>query len=205
MFTMVLAYSSFPYSTYLLEKNYQEGKQIRLYQKGEEIPLLDQGIWQVYRGFVELGTLHTSGEEVLLGWAKPDSFFGKWLNHLPLYRAISLSEVYLIWYSLKEIETSHNLAQLMLNQVIDRIRQTENLLAIVAMKRIEDRLNHFLSLLGEELGQNTDQGVKIQVRLTHQNIANAINTTRVTATKILGSLQRQGKIKWTEDRYLIIT
>lgn len=202
---MVLAYSYsalFPY--FKLEKNYQDGKQLHLYQKGEEIPLLEQGVWQVNRGFVELGSLHCNGDEVLLGWAKPDAFFGKWLNRLHAYRAIALSDVYLIWYSLKEIETSHNLAQLMLNQVIQSIRQTENLLAIVAMKKVEDRLEHFLTLLGAELGKSTDEGIKIQVRLTHQNIANGINTTRVTATKMLGELQRQGKIKWTDDRYLIL-
>lgn len=204
MFTMVLTYSSFPHSTYLLEKNYQDGKQIILYEKGEEIPLSELGIWQVYRGFVELGTLHPRGDEVLLGWAKPNDFFGNWLNRLHVYRGVCLSDVYLIWYSLKEIEMMNNLAQLMLNQVIQSIRQAENLLAIVALKRVEDRLDHFLSLLGQELGQNTDQGVKIQVRLTHQNIANAINSTRVTVTKMLGSMQLQGKIKWTDDRHLII-
>jgi CRP-like cAMP-binding protein len=201
---MVLAYSSAPVSTYLLEKNYQEGKQIRLYEKGEEIPLLDQGIWQVYRGFVEIGTLHPTGEDVLLGWAKPDTFFGKWLNRLHFYRAIALSDVYLIWYSLKEIETSNHLAQLMLNQVIQSMRQTENLLAIVAMKKVEDRLKEFLNLLAQELGKKTDEGIEIQIRLTHQNIANGINTTRVTATKMLGELQKQGKIKWNEYRHLVM-
>jgi len=201
---MVLAYSSFSNSTYLLEKNYRDGKHIRVYQKGEEIPLLDQGMWQVYRGFVELGTLHSNGDEVLLGWAKPDNFFGNWLNRIYPYRAIALSDVYLIWYSLKEIETNHKLGQFMLTQVMENLRQTETLLTIVAMKKVEDRLEKFLDLLAQKLGKSRDQGREIEIRLTHQQIANGINSTRVTTTKMLGDLQRQGKIKWTNDRHLVI-
>ena len=202
---MVLAYST-PTVLYSsqLEKYYKDGKQIHLYEKGEEIPLLEQGVWQVYRGLVELSSLHYNGDQALLGWAKPQAFFGKWLNRLNAYNATALSDVYLIWYSLKEIETSNNLAQLMLHQVVQGIRQTENLLAIAAIKKVQDRLNEFLNLLANELGEETEEGIIITVKFTHQNIASAINSTRVTVTKMLGDLQNKGKIKWTENRYLTI-
>ncbi|MBD0311176.1 MAG: helix-turn-helix domain-containing protein [Microcoleus sp. T1-bin1] len=40
----------------------------------------------------------------------------------------------------------------------------------------------------------------MNIRLTHQDIANAICTTRVTVTRMLGKLQRQGLIN--RDRHL---
>jgi CRP-like cAMP-binding protein len=42
------------------------------------------------------------------------------------------------------------------------------------------------------------------VRLTHQMLANAIGTTRVTITRLLGDLQSQGRISFDSDRHLVI-
>ncbi|NJK48133.1 Crp/Fnr family transcriptional regulator [Candidatus Gracilibacteria bacterium] len=181
-----------------------EGRRLHFYDRGEEIPLAEQGVWQVYRGVVQLSQLSLNGEEVLLGWAQPSTFFGLWLTHIESYQAKALSEVYLRWYPLSEIESSANLSHSVLTQVVRRMRQTEALLAIAGLRRVEERLQELLNLLKKELGQPVAQGTRLVVRLTHQNLANAIGTTRVTVTRLLGNFQRQGAIRLDRDRHLII-
>ena len=181
-----------------------EGRRLHFYSKGEEIPLVPQGIWQVQRGLVQFNTLHPNGEEVVLGWAESSAFFGLWFTSLQTYQAPALSEVYLSWFSLNEVENSSRLAQAMIPQMRRRMRQTEAMLAIAGQRRVENRLHQLLLLLKEEMGQPVDDGTRINARLTHQTIANAICTTRVTVTRLLSKLQSQGGIVLDSDRHIIV-
>ncbi len=184
--------------------DYTEGRRLHFYDRGEEIPLVEEGVWQVYQGITQLSQLSASGEEILLGWAKPASFFGLWFTQIEFYQAKALSELYLRWYSLSEIESFPHLAPMILKQVNRRMRQTEALLAIVGLRRVEDRLQALLQLLQQEMGQPVAEGTRLTVRLTHQTLANAIGTTRVTITRLLGEFQRQGVMSLDSDRHIII-
>jgi CRP-like cAMP-binding protein len=180
------------------------GRRLHFYDKGEEVPVVGNGVWQVCRGLVQLSTFHESGEEVLIGWVAPSTLFGFHITHLSTYSAKALSEVYLRWFSIEEIETSPHLAQILLMQLHRRLRQTEILLAIAGLKRVEDRLRQLLDLLRQDIGQATDEGIRLPVRLTHQTLANAIGTTRVTVTRLLGDFQRQGEISIDSNRHIIL-
>ncbi len=182
----------------------KEGRRLHLYHRGEQIPLDRQGIWQVYRGMVELSTTQPGGEEVLLGWAQPSAFFGMWLTYLDVYAARSLTDVYLRWFLHSEVESSPHLSSQLAVSLTRRLRQSEAMLAIAGQRRVEDRLCHLLNLLKDEMGQAAEEGIRIEMRFTHQTIANAIGTTRVTVTRLLGKLQRQGCIVLDRDRHIII-
>lgn len=195
---------TYPPSHHANLKLISQERKLHFYQKGEDIPLLSQGIWQVNQGVVQLETLNNMGKEVLIGWVKPANCFGLWLTSLDICRAKALSNVYLQWYSVSEIESSPSISHKILNQVVSRIRQTEYLLAIAGIQRVEERLIALLNLLGRELGENIENGIRIGVRFTHQSLANVINTTRVTVTRLLGDFQRRGLIDLDENRLIII-
>jgi CRP-like cAMP-binding protein len=194
-----------------------EGRRLHFYVRGEEIPVVTQGVWQVERGMVQVSTLCPNGEEVLLGWAGSGSFFGMWLfhshtltnGHQSAQSSLctsfhALSDVYLKWYSISEIESSVRLAQLILPHLGKRIQQTESLLAIAGQRRVEDRLHQLLLLLKQEMGQPAPGGTRLEYRLTHQHLANAIGTTRVTITRILKKLQHAGSIAIDQNRHIIL-
>jgi CRP-like cAMP-binding protein len=182
----------------------KEGRRLHFYAKGEEIPLVSQGVWQVCQGIVQLSTLCQNGEEVWLGWAEPSTFFGQWFSLLKSYQATALSDVHLTWFSLAEIHASGRLAQAILPQLVRRTRQTEALLAISGQRRVEERLQHLLVLMKQEIGQPVAEGTRISVRLTHQNLANAIGTTRVTVTRLLSKLKSEGVIAIDRDRHIVL-
>ncbi|BAQ63042.1 cAMP-binding proteins - catabolite gene activator and regulatory subunit of cAMP-dependent protein kinases [Geminocystis sp. NIES-3708] len=198
---MVLTYPSHHNLTFQIQSS---ERRLHFYERGEEIPLVSQGIWQVNRGVVQLIKCNYQGEETSLGWVQSDNYFGGWLTSLETFQAKALSDVYLSWYSLVEIENDDNLAQKILSQVVKRLRQSEELLAIAGLKRVEDRLIKLLKLLGKEVGEKKELGVRLKVRFTHQNLANTIGTTRVTVTRLLGDLQKQGLISLDSTRHILL-
>ena len=198
---MLLTYKNNPLSS---KTENQEEKRLHFYENGEEIPLLEEGIWQVYKGLVQLSTVSVTAEEVLLGWAQPTTFFGRSLTNLEYYQAKAATDVYLRWYYLSEIENSPSLASEVFPQLLRRIKQTEALLSIAGIRRVEDRLQQLLVLLKQEIGESVSDGIRLTARFTHQSIANTINTTRVTVTRLLGEFQRQGLIRIDSDRHIVI-
>ena len=109
-----------------------------------------------------------------------------------------------MWFSQAEINASPRLAQMVLPQLVRRIQQAEALLAISGQRRVEDRLQQLLLLMKREIGQPVAEGSRIGVRLTHQNLANAIGTTRVTVTRLLSKLKSEGVISIDSDRHIIL-
>ncbi len=198
---MLLTYQA---SQQISQKKDKQENRLHFYRKREEIPQVAQRVWQVYRGVVQLSQLHLSGEEVILGWAKPSTFFGMWLNHIETYQAKALSDTYLRWYSLSEIEASSPLARTFFTDTVRGMGQTEALLAIAGLRRVEDRLRELLLLLKQEMGQPVPEGTRLAIRLTHQNIASAMGATRVTVTRLLGEFQRQGYITLDSDRHIVV-
>lgn len=179
-------------------------RKLHFYERGENIPLIPQGIWQINRGVVQLFKINPQGHETLLGWSQMGNFFGLWFTNLEHFQAKALSDVYLQWFSISEIEENTSLAPKILSETVIRIRQTEELLAIATLKRVEDKLVQLLTLLGLYLGEEKEDTIKIKVRLTHQNLADAIGTTRVTVTRLLGELQRQKLISFDSTRNLLL-
>lgn len=176
----------------------------QIFLKGEIIPLKPQVIWQVCQGLVKLTTMSENGEEVLVGLAVPALPFGSDLTSLHTYQAIALTDVELICFSITDIGASPSFAQSILPQINQRLRQTEALLAISGQRRVKDRFLHLLQLLKQEIGQSVDKGTRLNVRFTHQDLADACSTTRVTITRVLGKLQQQGIIIIDSKSHIII-
>ncbi|MEM9450881.1 MAG: Crp/Fnr family transcriptional regulator [Cyanobacteria bacterium P01_E01_bin.6] len=186
-------------------ENLYEGRSLRPYMSGQSIPMEPQEIWIVCRGVVQLGTLYATGDEALLGLACPSMPFGLPLTSIRPYQASALTNVDLMRLSISEIESSPVLAQSIFRHMGRRLQQTEAILAMVGYRRVEERLRHLLLLLQQEVGQPDDQGTRLGVRLTHQQLANTIGTTRVTVTRLLNQLKDEGWLLIDRQRHIVLT
>lgn len=194
-----------PNQRQLLEDLYRERK-LYSYYSGESIPIEPEEVWIVCRGVVQLSTLlYPSGDEVLLGLAGPSMPFGIPLSSLNSYHATALSHVDLLRLTLSDIEASPTLSQGIFCHLGRRLRQAEAILALVGYRRTEERLHHLLLLLKNEVGQPVEEGTRLAVRLTHQQLANAIGTTRVTVTRLLGKLRSEQRVKIDRTRHIVVT
>lgn len=191
----------------LNNQNYEPyfDRPLHRYSRGEIISLSPACLWLVSQGLVKLTTMSEGGAEVLLGLVGPSMPFGSCMTSLPTYQASALTDtVELVCFSPAEISAYPHLTQRLLPQINQRLRQTELLLAIAGKRQVQDRLHHLLLLLKQDLGISVAQGTRLSVRLTHQDLADACCTTRVTITRLLGQLQKQGKIAFDSKHHLIL-
>jgi CRP-like cAMP-binding protein len=93
----------------------------------------------------------------------------------------------------------------LVKSMASRMRQSEALIALLGLRRIEERVRGFLELLAQDYGQPCDQGLRLNLRLTHQDIASALSTTRVTVTRVLGLLKEEGWLQLDDQRQLVIS
>ena len=198
-----LEVASQPDMRHLLEHLYQ-GRTLQPFRSGSDIPLSNHEIWVVCRGVVQLGTFYDTGDEALLGLASPSMPFGLPLTLIRPYHAVALTDIDLMRLTWAEIEQSPQLAHGIFQHTARRLRQTEAVLAMVGYRRVEDRLRHLLLLLKREVGQPVATGTRFGVRLTHQQLANAIGTTRVTVTRLISQLREEGWLVMDGDRHIIL-
>lgn len=176
----------------------------QLYAPGDIIPLPPQTLAYVVKGLVKLTTLTEQNQEVLIGLIGRGMPFGKELTSLPIYEATALSDVELISFSQMEIAASSHLTQLLFSGVSHRLRQTEELLALCGERQVQTRLCRLLQLLKTEVGQPVAQGVCLTIRLTHEDLASACCTTRVTITRLLKKLYQEKKISFDHKKHIIL-
>jgi CRP-like cAMP-binding protein len=188
----------------LLEKSYEKRSLVHL-SAGSSVPLLKKSVWLVVRGMVKLSAISMQGDELLLGLAGPNEPFGDPLSNVQAYEARSMVDSDLLCISCEEMAESPHLAIAVLQGLAARYRQCESMLALLGLRRIEERVRGFLELLANDYGVPCDQGLRLNVKLTHQDLASALSTTRVTVTRVLGTLREEGWLQIDGQRRLVIS
>jgi CRP-like cAMP-binding protein len=188
----------------LLETSYEKRSLVHL-SAGSTVPLLKKSVWLVVRGMVKLSAISMQGDELLLGLAGANEPFGDPLTNVQAYEARSMMDSDLLCISCEELAESPHLAIAVLQGMAARYRQSEAMLALLGLRRIEERVRGFLELLANDYGIPCDQGLRLNVKLTHQDLASALSTTRVTVTRVLGSLREEGWLQIDGQRRLVIS
>lgn len=187
-----------------LEAGYHQQK-LQTFVRGQIIPLKERELWVVARGVVLLNTLYPSGDEALIGIAGASLPFGLPLSLVQPYQAIAFSTVDAMSLTMAEIESSPILLQAFNHSLVRRLQQAEMMVALLGQRRVEERLKQFLQLLASEVGQPTPTGTRLGLRLTHQHLANALGTTRVTVTRLLNQLRDDHWLSLDQGRHIVIS
>ena len=187
----------------LLESSFSKRNLVPM-PAGSPIPLLKDHVWLVVRGMTKLVTSYMSGDEALLGLVGPNEPFGEPLSAVTPYEAITLRESDLLCLRWDELLDDPNLSRAMLLAMARRYRQSEALLALMGLRRVDDRLRGFLELLAHDYGQPCEGGSRIGLRLTHQELASSLGTTRVTVTRFMGQLRDEGWLLMEPGRFLVV-
>ncbi|MGA7937954.1 MAG: Crp/Fnr family transcriptional regulator [Kovacikia sp.] len=187
----------------VLEEIYQERNLLHFAAK-QKIPLQEDDVWIVYRGVVQIQALHYSGDESILGMLGPMMPFSRAFTDLDSYDVQALTEVDLLRLSWRHIQKSPALAMEINQLLIRRLQQTEILWSILNNNQIEKRLLRFLAFLAREFGKESPEGIRIDIRLTHQEIASIVGTTRITVTRFLGAFKKASLVGKGKTKYLCI-
>jgi CRP-like cAMP-binding protein len=160
----------------------------RRYKAGESIPLGPESVLEVVSGVVALTILHEDGAEVLLGLLGPGEVLA---GHPPetsclQLRALGEAVVWVQPWSKAVLQPGFA------DRLRDRLRSLEAWAAMQARPSLERRLLGILVLLAGQFGRPTSEGVRIEVGITHHQLASAVGATRSTVTRLLGRLRQRG-------------
>lgn len=82
-----------------------------------------------------------------------------------------------------------------LDMVTEMYRLHSERLLNLEYRTVRERLISFLLLMYERFGEETPEGMLINVPLRHQDIGSSINASRETASRELAALERKGLIR----------
>jgi CRP/FNR family transcriptional regulator, global nitrogen regulator len=156
-------------------------------------------VYFLKKGAVKLSRVYEAGEEITVALLRENSVFGV-LSLITgnrsdrFYHAVAFTPVELISVPIEQFERSlrdnPDMSWLMLKGLSSRILQTEMMVETLAHRDMGSRLVSFLLILCRDFGiPNGGSGITIDLRLSHQAIAEAIGSTRVTVTRLLGDLK----------------
>lgn len=199
--------SDLPQTEAVLERNNHlcQGQTMQYYAQGEIIPLEQNTVLYVCQGLVKLSAYSEYGEEVLVGLVKAEQPFSVDMTSLHTHQAIALCDVKIAFIPATEVANSPDLSKILLSGLNQRHKQTELLLFIAGQRRLKDRLRYLLQFLKQEIGEPVENGTRLSVRFTHEDLATACHTTRVSITREMGKLKKQGKITFDFKSYIILT
>ncbi len=155
-------------------------------------------VYFLRKGAVKLSRVYEAGEEITVALLRENSVFGV-LSLITgnrsdrFYHAVAFTPVELISAPIEQFEKAlkenSDMSWLMLKGLSSRILQTEMMVETLAHRDMGSRLVSFLLILCRDFGLPNNNGITIDLRLSHQAIAEAIGSTRVTVTRLLGDLK----------------
>jgi len=86
----------------------------------------------------------------------------------------------------------------------ERLRQSDEVIESLLHREVSCRLATLLLNLGERFGEENGAGRLIDVRLTHQDLANMIASTREAVSKVMSEFQRDGVVESRNRRIAIV-
>ncbi len=153
------------------------------------------------KGKVKVSIVSEGGREVILSLLGPGSVFGELslLDGKPRSaNVVATEETDLLMLRradfLQLIYKTPQIATALLAELATRMRKTDRQIEGLALLDVTSRISDTLLQLATEQGAETADGVTIESRPTHQELANMSGTTRETVSRVLKRLEGQGYI-----------
>jgi CRP-like cAMP-binding protein len=160
------------------------------------LPLKPGKLWRIESGVVRSFTWDEDGRPVTLGFWGPGEMVGYPLSRMKLYQVECLTEV-----EISEVSLDDDYLHQML---ILHAWKSEELLTIVHHPSVLERLSELLCWLAKQFGQAVDLGTQLDLRLTHQDLADTIGSTRVSVTRLLKQMEQDGKIERSQRKITLL-
>ena len=185
----------------------------RSYSKDQVIILAEEegdAMFIIETGQVKVSIVSEDGREVILSLLGEGAVFGELslLDGKPrsanvvatqdtdLY-TVRRSDFLQLLYKVPQIAIS------LLAELAVRLRKTDRKIEGLALLDVTSRISETLLQLATEQGVETGEGIILESRPTHQQLANMSGTTRETVSRVLKRLENQGYIT-SEGRSITI-
>jgi CRP-like cAMP-binding protein len=169
----------------------------QFFKSREHLPTITNSMWSISSGVVKTYTMTPQGKIITLGFWGEEDIVGQFLSTIRPYLIECITDVEATSIPL---ESSSQIC----SAAIARGRQTKQLMYIVRLPKMQQRLWLLLDSLADRFGCMVKQGKLIDLKLTHQELADTIGTTRITVTKLLNSFERAALISRYRKKTIIL-
>lgn len=177
----------------------------RGYDPGEIIYLDGSPATRLYvvaDGNIKLMRHTLSGKDVLLDILKQGEFFGG-LTHArdETYSETAHAHTPVCTLSIdggdfrRLLSEYPDVALRVMDIVAERLQASQEMVRLLSVASVEQRLAHVLLRLGDKLGEEDDVGLLIQMPLGRGDLAELTGTTTETASRVMSRFQKDGLIQ----------
>lgn len=179
-----------------------------LFYQGE----IPQGVFFIKSGVVKIYNITTSGEEKIIGYEAEDSLlptgwlFDRSTVSTYYYDTFTDCDLYSVSKSelLEFIGSDLSVANTLVSEYVSRFIGASMHIHALEQSRARDKLLHIFQYLVLRFGKPvTKTTFKIELRLTHQDIANLVGLTRETVTAEVNKLIKMGIAKSENHHYIV--
>lgn len=155
-------------------------------------------------GIVKISRIEPTGKEFFIALLPEKSLFGL-LTLLSdksesTYHATAWTPVSIRAIPIYELQKSPELLTLVTRKLLSRLSNAEMIVESRMRGNLENKLVCCLLILSHDFGVETDLGIKINLPLSHQALAEFINTNRSSITRIIGQLKQQQLISIDQQK-----
>ena len=163
------------------------------------------------KGQVKVSIVSEEGREVILSLLGPGSVFGELslLDGKPRSANVVATEdtdLLMLRRSdfIQLVYKTPQIATALLAELATRLRKTDRQIEGLALLDVTSRISETLLQLATEQGTETADGVVIESRPTHRELANMSGTTRETVSRVIKRLEGQGYIQCNGRKITIL-
>jgi CRP-like cAMP-binding protein len=170
----------------------------------------DDRLYFLLEGTVRLYRLYGDYKEATTALLKEGGVFGRlslvegcWQDNFA--EAVTDTRVASVQKSMlaETIKRHPELALKLFASFSERLRQSDEVIESLLHREVSARLTTLLLNLSERFGETNGVGTLLGVRLTHQDMANMIASTREAVSKVMSEFQRDGTIE-VQNRKIVL-
>ena len=162
---------------------------------------MDTSLYVLYAGRARVALFGENGREMTLSTLRAGDFFGEMslIDGKPRSANVLASDDCILLVLDRDAFHQHLMqypgtALALLEAMVQRLRQSDAVIANLALHDVNSRLVRTLLALAEENGEDHADGIMIRYRPTQQDLANMVGTCRETVSRALSSMARRGLV-----------
>jgi CRP/FNR family cyclic AMP-dependent transcriptional regulator len=171
---------------------------------GDELYIIESGLVKIYS--------IDGAKTVILAFLGAGDYFGEMALMKPGLKRSATAETLepTVFYVLRRVDFEHllernnDMALQMLWFTMERLRKANEQIQDLTFLNVRARILKILLRLSKEHGVLVPNGLQINLKLTHQQIADLVGAVRETVTKVLLELQDEGLIS-VDQKKIILT
>jgi CRP/FNR family transcriptional regulator len=187
---------------------------IKLFRKNETIlheEDTNEYMYTILSGRVKVIQTTEDGRETIIAMHKTGEFFGEMSlidgRTMPA-TVLAIEDTQTAIISKKEftdlVSEQKKVLEKLLIILCTRLRDSWNTIQMLNFNNAAQRMKMLFAILCGEYGEKNGEGIILNIKLTHQNIANMAGITRETVTRVIDKWQKDKEITILKNKFICL-